>query len=52
MPPKKEPDFLIPGIKKNVFVLGLVSLFTDIASEMLYLVVPFFLTLVLGVPME
>jgi len=51
VPPKKEPDFLIKGIKKNVFFLGLVSLFTDIASEMLYLIVPFFLTLVLGVPM-
>ena len=51
MPPKKEPDFLIKGIKKNVFVLGLVSLFTDIASEMLYPIVPLFLTLVLGAPM-
>jgi MFS family permease len=51
MPPKKEPDFLIPGIKKNVFVLGLVSLFTDIASEMLYPIVPLFLHLVLGAPM-
>ncbi len=51
MTPKKEPDFLIKGIKKNVFILGLVSLFTDIASEMLYPIVPLFLTLVLGAPM-
>ncbi|MBW6470787.1 MAG: MFS transporter [Methanosarcinaceae archaeon] len=50
-PPEKEPDFLIPGIKKNVFVLGLVSLFTDISSEMLYPVIPIFLTAVLGAPM-
>jgi len=47
----KEPDFLITGIKKNVFVLGLVSLFTDVASEMLYPVIPIFLTVVLGAPM-
>ena len=47
----EQPDFLIPGIKKNVFVLGLVSLFTDISSEMLYPVIPIFLTAVLGEPM-
>ena len=46
----KERDFLIPGIKKNVFVLGLVSLFTDISSEMIYPLVPIFLTSVLGAP--
>jgi len=33
-----------------VIVLGLVSLFTDIASEMLYPIVPIFLTVVLGAP--
>jgi hypothetical protein len=27
---------IIKGVKKNVFVLGLVSFFTDISSEMLY----------------
>ncbi|MDO8886231.1 MFS transporter [Candidatus Oleimmundimicrobium sp.] len=46
----KGRDFLIPGIKKNVFVLGLVSLFTDISSEMIYPLVPIFLTSVLGAP--
>lgn len=35
-------------ISKQVFVLGMVSLFTDIASEMLYPVTPIFLTTVLG----
>ncbi len=49
--PDEQPDFLIPGIKKNVFVLGLVSLFTDISSEMLYPVIPIFLTAVLSAPM-
>jgi MFS family permease len=35
-------------ISKQVFVLGMVSLFTDLASEMLYPVTPIFLTTVLG----
>jgi len=38
------------GISKNVFVLGLVSFFNDVASEMIYPVVPIFLTSVLGAP--
>lgn len=42
---------VIKGIKKNVFVLGLVSLFTDISSEMLFPIIPIFLTAVLGAPM-
>ena len=35
-------------ISKQVFILGMVSLFTDIASEMLYPVTPIFLITVLG----
>ncbi|MDO9098995.1 MAG: hypothetical protein Q7U60_12865, partial [Candidatus Methanoperedens sp.] len=42
---------IIKGIKKNVFVLGLVSFFTDISSEMLYPIIPIFLTTVLAAPM-
>jgi MFS family permease len=38
------------GISKNVFVLGLVSFFNDVASEMIYPLVPIFLTRVLGAP--
>ena len=38
------------GITRNVFVLGLVSLFNDISSEMLYPIIPIFLTAVLGAP--
>jgi MFS family permease len=38
------------GISKNVFVMGLVSFFNDIASEMVYPIVPIFLTAVLGAP--
>ena len=38
------------GVSKNVFVLGLVSFFNDVASEMIYPIVPIFLTSVLGAP--
>ncbi|HEY8668709.1 MAG TPA: MFS transporter [Tepidisphaeraceae bacterium] len=36
------------GITRNVVVLGIVSFFTDVASEMLYPVMPLFLVGVLG----
>ena len=36
------------SIPRQVIILGLVSLFTDVASEMLYPVTPIFLTAVLG----
>lgn len=39
-------------VPKNVFILGLVSLFNDIASEMIYPIVPIFLTSVLGAPVS
>src|SRR5205085_7286549 len=35
-------------IPRNVLLLGLVSLFTDMSSEMLYPITPIFLTSVLG----
>lgn len=38
------------GFKKNVFWLGLTSLFTDISSEMIFPLVPIFATTVLGAP--
>lgn len=38
------------GITDNVFVISLVSFFNDIASEMIYPIVPIFLTTVLGAP--
>lgn len=38
-------------IPKNVIWLGFVSLFNDIASEMIYPIIPIFLTVVLGAPM-
>ncbi len=39
-------------LSKNVKVLGLVSFFNDFASEMVYPIVPIFLTSVLGAPVS
>ena len=39
---------IFAGITRNVFVLGLVSLFTDLSSQMVFPLVPLFLTTVLG----
>jgi len=41
-------DKKIFGLHKNVFFAGLVSLFMDISSEMVYPLVPLFLTNVIG----
>jgi MFS family permease len=49
LPLTTEPS-PVPGISRNVFVLGLVSFAADISSEMLYPVLPLFLTTTLGVP--
>lgn len=38
------------SFSRNVFFLGLTSLFTDISSEMIYPLIPIFLTTVLGAP--
>jgi MFS family permease len=38
----------ILGIDKNVFLLGIVSFFTDISSEMIFSVFSIFLTVILG----
>jgi MFS family permease len=38
------------GLNKNVILLGLVSFFTDVSSEMIFPVIPLFLTTVLGAP--
>lgn len=47
-----RPWRLTQGLGRNVFVLGVVSLFTDISSEMVYPIVPIFLTTVLHAPMD
>jgi MFS family permease len=47
--PVDEPS-PVSGVSRNVFVLGLVSFAADISSEMLYPVLPIFLTATLGTP--
>jgi MFS family permease len=39
----------ITGLKKNVVYLGLVSFLTDVSSDMIYPILPLFLTEILGV---
>lgn len=46
----EEPDSPIPGIKRNVFILGITSFLTDLSSEAIYPLIPLFLTSVLGAP--
>lgn len=43
---------LSKGLNKNIVVLSITSFFTDISSEMLYPIIPIFLTSVLGAPMS
>ncbi|MCL4474097.1 MAG: MFS transporter [Actinobacteria bacterium] len=49
-PEPPEPDSPIRGIKRNVFILGITSFLTDLSSEIVYPLVPIFLTSVLGAP--
>ncbi len=46
---KNKEDKIIP---RNVFFMGVVSLLNDVASEMIYPIVPIFLTTVLGAPIQ
>lgn len=45
-------NHLFYGIGRNVAVLGLVSFFTDVSSEMIYPLLPIFLTITLGASAE
>ncbi len=45
----EKKDSVFFGFGKNVFVTGLVSFFMDVSSEMIYPLVPLFLSSVLGV---
>lgn len=45
---KTNRQGLFQGITQNVAALGLVSFFTDVSSEMIYPLLPLFLTAVLG----
>jgi MFS family permease len=48
--PAPRPS-VVPGVERNVFILGVVSFFTDISSEAVYPLVPIFLTKTLGAPL-
>lgn len=43
---------IFKGLNKNIVVLSITSFFADISSEMLYPVIPIFLTSVLGAPVS
>ena len=43
---------LFDGVKKNVIILGVVSFLTDVSSEMIFPILPVFLTSILGVGTE
>lgn len=46
-PARKRPLFL-QALTPNVLLLGVVSFFADVSSEMLYPLIPLFLTITLG----
>lgn len=46
-----EPGSPVSGVSRNVFILSLTSLLTDLSSEVIYPLVPLFLTSVLGAPL-
>jgi len=43
-----DPDYSSRRLGRNVYALAAVSFFTDVSSEMIYPLLPFFLTTVLG----
>jgi MFS family permease len=45
----EKPRKKILGLHPNIFFLGLVSFFTDVSSEMIFTLVPLFLTNVVGI---
>lgn len=47
---RRQSEFARPPIPRNVIVLGVVSFFADVSSEIVYPLVPIFLTTVLGAP--
>lgn len=47
--PPAEPG-MIAGVTRNVFLLSVTSFFADVSGEMVYPLIPIFLTTVLGAP--
>ncbi len=44
----KSQSSFFKGITRNIFLLGIVSLFTDLSSQMVFPLIPLYLTTVLG----
>jgi len=45
---EQKNNFLLKGITQNILLLGFVSLFTDLSSQMVFPLIPLFLTSVMG----
>jgi len=50
VPPAAGPSERIAGVNRNVFLLGVVSFLADTAGEMIYPLIPLFITVTLGAP--
>jgi len=50
VPPAAGPSERIAGVNCNVFLLGVVSFLADTAGEMIYPLIPLFITVTLGAP--
>ena len=49
-PRRRVPASLFAGVSRSAVIIGFVSLFSDISGEMIYPVLPLFLTATLGAP--
>jgi MFS family permease len=49
-PPTAGPRDRIAGVNRNVFLLGVVSFLADTAGELIYPLIPIFITVTLGAP--
>jgi len=50
VPPASGSRERIAGVNRNVFLLGVVSFFADTAGELVYPLIPLFITVTLGAP--
>jgi len=49
-PRRRVPASLFAGVSRSAIIIGFVSLFSDISGEMIYPILPLFLTATLGAP--
>ena len=43
-----DKNSLLRGLTRNIIIVGFVSLFTDLSSQMVFPLIPLFLTSILG----